>query len=129
MPKKKKITKRNKEKYKEVRPNLNLKSRYEELQDINDYFDTLPPKEKEWMNKFVGEYVNASFKKDTKHLHKTKKLKKACYDKNNSRNRDIMTKKKITASLNYLEDINKKDLLYNPEEEIIFVIDGEKKEV
>ncbi len=45
-------------------PQLNLKSRYEELEDINEYFHTLSPKDKKWMNDYTENFVNASFDKD-----------------------------------------------------------------
>lgn len=61
-----------------------------ELLDI-DYFDQLTEEEKEWMNKFLEEYVGADldFKNLKNNLHNTKKLKKDCTDRNNSRNRDM----------------------------------------
>ncbi len=46
-----------------VNPQLNLKSRYEELEDISEYFHTLPDEAKEWMNKYTENVVNASFDK------------------------------------------------------------------
>jgi hypothetical protein len=54
----------------------------------------LSEEEKEWLNKFTEEYVNDNI--DRKNLKKnlyakTKKLKKDCDDRNNSRNRDILT--------------------------------------
>lgn len=87
-------TKRSKEKYPALKPHLNLKSRYD-LIDY-DYVDQLSDEEKEWLNKFTEEYVNANLdsKNSKKNLHKSKKLKKDCYDRNNSRNRDILTRAK-----------------------------------
>lgn len=58
--------------------------------------DELSEKEKQWLNKFTEEYVNANLdsKNLRKNLHKTKKLKKDCYDRNNARNRCILTQVK-----------------------------------
>lgn len=47
-----------------VKPELNLKSRYEELSDINEYYGSLPPEAQEWMNKYTENYVNAGFNED-----------------------------------------------------------------
>lgn len=49
-----------------VSPELNLKSRYEELADISEYFDSLPPEAQKWMNSYTENFVNASFDKETK---------------------------------------------------------------
>jgi len=84
-----------------LKPHLNLRSR-QDLLEI-DYLDKLNDKEKDWLNRFNEEYVGANFKHEGKILHKTKKLKKDCYDRNNSRNRDILTK--IKASGEKLEEL------------------------
>lgn len=91
---KKKQTRRSKEKYPALKPHLNLKTRYD-LIDF-DYIDQLSEDEKEWLNKFSEEYINANIdnKNPKRNLHKSKKLKKDCYDRNNSRNRDILTRAK-----------------------------------
>lgn len=92
-----------------------------------DYLNKLNKKELEWLNKFNKESINASFN-ETGNLHKTKKLKKSCYDKNNARNRDILTRAKASNQLidyeelyeetnnnNYedylVEELDKKDIL------------------
>ncbi len=123
-----KKTKRESKKYPAVNPEVNLKSRYEEIMDINEYFGKLSEKDKEWMNQFTEEYVNASFSKKKKPLHKTKRLKKDCYDRNNSRNRDVMVKTKITNHLLYTEELlAKDDKTYYPEDDINEKIDLRKK--
>lgn len=90
----KKQSKRSKEKYPALKPHLNLKTRYE-LIDF-DYVEELSDKDKEWLNKFAEEYINANLDRKNlkKNLHRTKKLKKDCDDRNNSRNRDILTRAK-----------------------------------
>lgn len=66
-----------------------------------DYLNKLSPKEKDWLNKFNREYVNGSLDSSNpkKNLHRTKKLIKDCYDRNNSRNRDILTREKASNHL------------------------------
>ncbi|SRR6266700_6006258 len=120
-----KKTKRQQEKYSAVEPQVNLKARYEEIMDIQEYFHDLPEYAKKWMNKFTDEYVNDVLDRKNlkKNLHNTKKLKKSCDDRNNSRNRDVLTKKKITNNLSYIEELSKKDASYNPEDDFIEKID------
>lgn len=102
----KKQSRRNKEKYPALKPELNLKTRQDELNDIKSYVNKLNDKEKEWLNKFASEYILGSFPKKTtkayrKRLHKTKKLEKSCYDRNNSRNRDVLSTSKACGKLSY----------------------------
>lgn len=77
--------------YPALKKQYNLKSR-QELIDY-DYIDQLNHEEKEWLNKFTEEWANAKLSKDpSKNLHKTKKLRKECYDRNNARNRCMLTR-------------------------------------
>jgi hypothetical protein len=105
-----KQNKRSKAKYPALKPELNLKTRHELIADY-DYIKKLSPEEKEWLNKFTKEYVNAEIntKKPRKNLHKTKAARKDCYDRNNARNRCIYTRSKASWNLKYLEDINESD--------------------
>jgi hypothetical protein len=90
--------KRSKTKYPALKPELNLKSRYE-LIDY-DYIDKLSESEKTWLNKFTEEYVNASLDSDNleNNFHSTDELKKDCYRRNNARNRDILTRAKASGT-------------------------------
>ena len=115
---KKRQTKRGKEKYPALKPHLNLKTRYD-LLDF-DYVDQLSDKDKEWLNKFAEEYVNANIdtKNPKKNLHRTKALKKDCYDRNNSRNRCILTRAKaqgkdvdLYSLENELSIVNEDDII------------------
>jgi hypothetical protein len=96
-------TKRQKAKYPGLKKNLNVKVR-QELID-HDYIDKLNDEEKAWLSKFNEEYVSASFKKtkggkfSPKNLHKTKKLRKDCYDRNNWRNNDVLGVTKANGML------------------------------
>jgi hypothetical protein len=77
------------------------------------------------LNKFNEEYVNASIdRKDRKNnLHKSKDLVKDCYDRNNARNRDVLTRVKATGEDYTLRETE----TYNPEDQIIENIDRKKK--
>lgn len=108
--------KREKAKYPALRPELNLKTRYE-LIDY-DYVNNLAEEDKKWLNKFTEEYVNASLnsKELDKNFHNTDKLKKDCYNRNNARNRDILTIIKATGNYISTEDLVFKE---NPSKEDI----------
>jgi hypothetical protein len=89
--KERKPTARSAKRFPALEKKMNLQSR-QALIDY-DYLSQLTDEEKTWLNKFTEEYVNASFDKNKrKRLHKTKAQVKDCYDRNNSRNRDILTK-------------------------------------
>ena len=120
----KKGNKRSRTKYPNLKPELNLKTRYEEVADVATYANTLPPKEKAWLDQFMKEYNNASLDKDKKkRLGKTNKWKKTCYDKNNARNRDIITIQKAQGAMNYLEEIPVIEREYEGEDTMIMRID------
>lgn len=103
----------------------NLKKRYN-LKVRQDYIDThyingvdsvtgegkglrpLNEEELDWLNKFYGEYVNASVnqKSHEDQLHNTEELVKDCYNKNNARNRCVMNKVKKLDRLKYESDVD-----------------------
>lgn len=118
--------KRNKRpKFANLDPNYNLRSRWEQTADVAEYANKLDYESKTWLNKFMGEYVNGSFeKKNENNIQKTKKLKKDCYDRNNARNRDILTKAKAMGKAVYLEDLSNKDIKKDFEENLINAIDN-----
>lgn len=134
MPTSKKRTKpsrRSKFKYPAIEKQMNLKSRQPEIDDVKSYFDTLPDDAKEWMNRFMEEYNNANFNHGEKPLHKTKTLKKDCYNRNNRRNRCISSKEEAKGILQHferLEDMEQKlqekdeteeiDIYYEPKMKI-----------
>lgn len=68
-----------------------------------DYADKLVLKTKEWLNKFTEEDLHASIKE--KPLHKTKKQRKAVYDRNNERNRDLYNRKNVVNDLVSMEGL------------------------
>ena len=105
-PKKKAKNRRNTDKFSAIKPELNLKIRRDEIEDVAEYFDKLPLEAKRWMNKFVEEYVNDKLDRDNlkNNLHNTKKLKQSCDARNNSRNKDILSREKASGLINYIED-------------------------
>lgn len=132
---KKKNNRRSRAKYPALDPLLNLKTRID-LIDY-DYVNKLDEKNKAWLNDFTEEYTNANLKHKGKKFHRNKSLKKDCYDRNNARNRDILTKLKAAGQIEYLEELTK--LTYNDKsnndtiiEDIILYIDElkmNKKEI
>lgn len=112
----KKVNRRSKAKYPALDPTLNLRTRYEEIEQ-NQYINgvkndngeivirELTHSEKDWLNRFNEEFVNANFNHKGKKIDATKASKKRSYDKNNARNRCIYTKAKASGTLNYIEDL------------------------
>lgn len=100
-------------KYPALNPSYNLRTRTD-LIDY-DYIDKLNDEEKAFLNKFTNEFIGASFDKEDpkkkgkrrkfKNLHKTAELVKSCYDANNSRNRDVLTRAKAMGKALYIEDV------------------------
>jgi hypothetical protein len=92
---KKKLKKRDLDKYPALNPRLNARTRYEVL-DM-DYLKDLSDAELKFLNKFMAEYVSGSFKKDVvggysdENFHKTPEERKECYTRNNVRNRCGLT--------------------------------------
>lgn len=104
-----KKNKRAKVKYSALDPTVNLKTRYELISDY-DYLDKLNDQEKAWLNKFTKEYVNADLntKRKSKNLHRTERLKKDCYDRNNARNRCVWTKCKASGKFASIDEVSPK---------------------
>ncbi len=88
-----------------------------QIQIEDKLLDRAKKREKEWLNKFTEEYVNASVdsKNLKKNLHNTEELKKDCYARNNARNRCILTLQRAQGKIEYTEE-NTKILGENPEE-------------
>lgn len=115
-----KKNRRSKVKYPALDPTYNLKTRVP-LIDY-DYLDKLSDKEKEWLNSFTEEYTNANFNHKGKKIQKRKKHTKDAYDRNNARNRDILTREIAQGAYIALEEKH----TYNPEDEWIDKIDKKK---
>lgn len=119
---------RNSKKYPAIDVSLNLKTRYEEISDIASYFNKLPKEAKEWMHSFTEEWVNAKFDHKGQKIHKEVEQKRQIYNRNNARNRDILTK--VKACGKYIEIDNPKSKKIsngeNLEDYLIYRVDEEK---
>jgi hypothetical protein len=116
----KKQNRRSKAKYPALYPEYNLKTRTD-LIEI-DYLDQLTDAEKDWLNRFNEEYVNANFNHKGKLVQRKKAHRKDSYDRNNARNRDILTREKAMG-----HDVSLKETdMYTPEDAIIKRIDRDK---
>lgn len=102
----KKVTRRSRFQYPAVEPSVNLKTRQEEIEDVKSYFHKLSPEDKKWMNSFMEEENNANFNHGGPTLNKSKDEKKRIYNKNNARNRCIMTREKAQDKLVYVEKLD-----------------------
>jgi uncharacterized protein YecE (DUF72 family) len=92
-------------KHRALKPNLNLKTRWEEIQDLASYADTLSEEDRDWLNRFAEEYICANFRHKGETIHKNEEQIKEIYTRNNARNRCIFTREKAQGILNYLEEI------------------------
>ena len=106
------VSKRNKERYRALKPEMNLKSRYEEIEDVASYINdpSITEEEREWMNTFMQEYTCANLNHGKDVLHNTKELKKSCYDRNNARNRCQLTRKKASGEIMSIEELRAQEL-------------------
>lgn len=113
MAKNKTPTRRNSVKYPALEKSKNLKNR-QELMD-QDYINKLSPKDKDWLNRFNAEYINADFTHDGPRVHPIKYkpqvvkatgeirqvdvYKQKCEKMNNDRNVDTFTATKSNNML------------------------------
>lgn len=100
--------KRSKSKYPALDPQLNLRSRYEEIEDLQSYASSLSPQDREWLNAFSQEEICANFNHSGPKLNDKSdpKVRSRIYNRNNERNRCIMSREKSQGTLNYLDDID-----------------------
>lgn len=101
---KSKNKKRDRELYSALNPSLNLKTKYEEI--AVDYLNKLSQEEKEWLNKFNEEYVNATLDRKNldNNIHNTKPLKQSVDKRNNERKECFYTREKASGNLRYISD-------------------------
>ena len=90
-------------------PTLNLKSRYNEIEDLASYADTLPKEAKEWLNAYSEEEIigNRYHKGQKLNDFEDPKTRSRIYNRNNARNRCIYTQQESQQTLNYLPDLEK----------------------
>lgn len=134
--------KRDSEKYPALNPRLNSKTKQSYID--YDYVDKLSEKDKDWLNRFSGEYYSGNFKKevgsvrgDGKYLsdaiHSTDAAtRKDCYDRNNWNNADFMSVAKakgeamLTEKLEEIVDDNTYAELNDFETVMIHLLDIKK---
>lgn len=122
----KKRTRRSKVRYPALERKYNLRSR-QDFADM-DYIDKLGPAEKDFLNRFIEETVNANFNHPGKVLIRDKKEQKKVYKANNARNRDVYNRKKTTGDMIFLGDktIDNKDYRID-DDAIIAKVDSDLK--
>jgi hypothetical protein len=128
---KKKKTPRRKVKYPALKKQYNSRIRQEYID--YDYIDQLGKKELDFLNRFTEEETNANFKHGGKLINKTDKEKRACYNRNNSRNRDIYSIAKARGQVIDKEDwfvdfcvMNEDE--YISEDDLIDIIDKKRQD-
>jgi hypothetical protein len=121
--KRKPKSRRSQQEHPDLDPKFNLRSRLELIDQ--DYLDKLSPEELKWLNQFNREYVSASLDSENprKNLHRNKKLRKSCYDQNNSRNRDVLTRAKAAKLLIDYETLIEESDYNDYEEKLINELD------
>ena len=120
------VSKRNKEKYRALKPELQLKSRYEETVDVASCINdpNITEEEREWMNTFMQEYTCANFNHGKEILHNITeeapaiKLRIQEISKDISKTKDIETLTRLYAEKEqlqeyYYETANQKAGCYN----------------
>lgn len=116
-------TKRSKQKYPALVKKYNSRVRGE-YTDF-DYLDQLNEEELAFLNKFVEEEINASFKKDGTDFNKTDEERRAIYNKNNARNRCFygLQRNRVGATkmLNFEDSV---DLIESEQEQQIDAIEN-----
>lgn len=113
--------------YPALRKELNLRTRQDEIEI--DYINKLSKEEKEWLNKFNEEYVNASLDRENleNNIHNTKELKSKCDARNYERQKCAYTRGKAAKKIDYLEDFNNEIIIENYEDMLIKNIDRKSK--
>ena len=104
----KKKTGRSSVKYPALVARYNLKTRFEEIADLESYTDQLNDEEKAWLNSFAQEEICANFNHKGPKLNDSSdpKVRSRIYNRNNERNRCILTKEHAMGSINYIEDLD-----------------------
>jgi len=137
------MSRRSKIKYPALRREYNTKSRHFFIE--TDYINgvkndhgrqvlrPLTEEEKEWLNKFYDETVNANFKRDGSDFYKEASDRKILYHENYIRNVDLYNLKQRTGMLKIndnLVDLITKDPFYflNPEDYIMKMLDSKEED-
>ena len=126
-----KITKRSRIRYPGLDKGVNGRKRWEYL-DF-DYVDKLSEEEKKYLNDFYEEFLSGNFSHSGEKLHTSENweeidtLRKECYDRNNARNRCILSEAKAlgkTAEIDAAEiDKVQRDSAVHAEDIVIEELD------
>jgi hypothetical protein len=119
-------SRRSRVKFPALKPQYNLKSRYELIADC-DYLHKLSEEEKAWLNAFNEEEINANFNHSGPKLNKASKDKRRCYNSNNARNRDILTRAKASGRSVSFGDLKEEEVSVSLEDKLIYQVDKKKK--
>lgn len=98
-----------------------------------DYIDKLSEEEKDWLNRFNEEYVNANMNHKGEKFHTSEEDVKKIWGLNNAKNRDALATAREKGKLFQLPDIanivdrNSDEHNLNPEEALIRAIDATSK--
>lgn len=105
---KKQKNRRSNLKYPALSPEHNLKTRYEEIEDLASYAHTLSEEDKAWLNAFASEEICASFDHKGPKLNDQNdpEVRKRIYGRNNQRNRCILTREMAQNTINYIDDLD-----------------------
>jgi hypothetical protein len=89
-------------------PQHNLKSRYNEIEDLASYADTLSKEDRAWLNAFSEEEICSNFKHNGQKLNDESDpvVRSRIYGRNNQRNRCIYTREESQNSLQVLDDLD-----------------------
>lgn len=110
-------------KYPALIARVNLKTRFDEISDLESYAHTLSDEDKAWLNAFSQEEICANFNHSGPKLNDSSdpKVRSRIYNRNNERNRCIFSREAAQGALNSLEiiDIDKEEQAYFEDEELV----------
>lgn len=94
--------------YPALSPHHNLKTRFEEIEDLASYANTLSEEDKAWLNSYAQEEICANFNHNGPKLNDQTDpaVRSRIYGKNNQRNRCIFTRERAQNTLNYLDELD-----------------------
>lgn len=78
-----------------------------------DYIDKLSDKEKQWLSNFNEEWLGANFNHEGEVIHKKKAQKREIYNRNNARNRCVLSVSKARNAI--INDEELKNIMENEE--------------
>jgi hypothetical protein len=92
---------------------VNVRTKWDYLDQ--DYVKKLSDAEKQFLSNFNDEFYGGSFNHPGKQLHRSKKKKRECYDRNNARNRDLFAISRATNQLDRFREHVEPDQTWFPQ--------------